>query len=300
MTLTETLLWLFRSAGILAGSFTVVRACRRGLHKRYPALLTFLILCVWRTASLSAWEPTSLQYERVWMTTEPLFCLSYLLLFRELCGSVLEQYGGIRTLARWIARGALVLALGITSSAMSTGPNQLARESWLLHTFVTMEQALVLTIAVLLMLLIVFAWRYPLTLNLNLRVYGATYCYYLLAVVGRNSLLEHWGRIAVRPVHALETAVSAICLVVWLKAFLPDGEEWPEHAASPAVPPGDLMGRLDQFSDILLQVFRKPAPPGPPQSRSFSMTTFDIRRLAASIMRPSSVNAPRPPSAACS
>jgi len=94
-----------------AYAFTAWRLIARGLPKRQPALLVFLLLrCLlaWSSVALTGRAPL---YFWSYVLLTPFDSLVSILAVRESLGLVLYQYPGIRSLGRWTMYGAVSVSL---------------------------------------------------------------------------------------------------------------------------------------------------------------------------------------------
>src|SRR5712692_7934375 len=86
---------------LIASALVVWRLYSLGLHKTYRYFLIYMALLVARTAVLFPLSPADKAYRQIWVATQPLVWLSYLLVVAELYRLVLRRYGGIYSLGRW-------------------------------------------------------------------------------------------------------------------------------------------------------------------------------------------------------
>src|SRR5580698_3985637 len=97
---------------IVAGTAILsVRLLTAGLHRRYRVFFFYLLFETLRGGLLAALGPTAGLYQKIWVLTEPIEWLIYVLLVLEIYALVLADYKGLSTAGRWILIAAVVVAL---------------------------------------------------------------------------------------------------------------------------------------------------------------------------------------------
>ena len=108
----ETSLW---TLNFLASAFVVWRLYSLGLQKTYRYFFAGMALAVLRTAILFPFGPRTEIYYHIWVATQPLLWLSYVLIVAELYSLALRHYRGIYSLGRWFFFGAVAIATIISA-----------------------------------------------------------------------------------------------------------------------------------------------------------------------------------------
>src|SRR5579859_1729361 len=108
----ERSLW---TLNFLASAFVVWRLYSLRLQKTYCYFFAGMALAVIRTAVLFPLGPRTEMYYHVWVATQPLLWLSYVLIVSELYSLTLKHYRGIYSLGRWFFFGAVAIATIISA-----------------------------------------------------------------------------------------------------------------------------------------------------------------------------------------
>ncbi len=199
------------------------RLVRNGLYIRYPYFCAFLVLSVIRLI-LFQLPFNRHQYAIVWLTTEALVWIFYVLILLELYTLVLSRYKGIQSLSRWIFHGSMALALAVAAISLyprfgSGGPNDF------LMVFMIAERGILSALAVMTLLMTAFLTWFPVPLPRNVILHSILFAFYFFskaaALLVRN-MLGHEGAKAVTNLGIL--AVGAVCMVLWAWLLTPAGE----------------------------------------------------------------------------
>ena len=101
MTLDLALIDFFRWATLAGMVLTCLRLLRCRLHRRYSVFFAFLLFSSVRTAVLLVFPTNTSGYMKIWVLTEPVLWVFYILLVLELYSLILEDHKGLHTLGRW-------------------------------------------------------------------------------------------------------------------------------------------------------------------------------------------------------
>src|SRR5690348_17206808 len=98
-----------------AGSLlTVIKLVRTGLSQRYRFFTLLFLLRVPELLLPVFLNPRSDTYAYMYVATEPLFRILYVLVVLELYKLILDQYKGLYSLGRWVMYGSSALAAMIS------------------------------------------------------------------------------------------------------------------------------------------------------------------------------------------
>jgi hypothetical protein len=142
------LLW---SLNLIASALVIWRLYSLGLHKTYRYFLISMALSVARTAILFPLSPGGDIYRQLWLATQPLVWLSYLLAVTELYRLVLRRYGGIYSPGRWFFFGAVALSIvisGLTVLPALTNERVLPARVLLLYYYSVAERGVITSLAI--------------------------------------------------------------------------------------------------------------------------------------------------------
>ncbi|MGA2739032.1 MAG: hypothetical protein ABSG65_16460 [Bryobacteraceae bacterium] len=182
---------------IVAGTAILsARLLATGLHRRYRVFFFYLVFATLHLGALDLLGLKSGAYEKVWVLTEPIEWLFFVLVVLEIYALVLEEYRGLSTVGRWALITAVLAAL-IASGISLAVPSQLTTQGPLMRYYYVAERAVYFSLVVFLLSIIGFLMQYPITLSRNVIVHsmvfsvyflGNTVLYLLLSVRGKGSL----------------------------------------------------------------------------------------------------------------
>jgi hypothetical protein len=169
--------------GVLA-----VRLWSTGLFRRYSFFFGFIVFRVVRALLLAALHSYSTPYAWVWMVTQPVLWILYILVLLELYALVLESYKGLATVGRWALMAGLGLAVGI--SALSLGADLSSESEYpLLRYWTVIDRGVQSSLVLFLLFITMFLAWYPLKLSRNVVVHSVVYAAYFLS--GACGVLIH-------------------------------------------------------------------------------------------------------------
>ena len=203
-------------------------------------------------------DTRSALYMQVWIITEPIRWILFILLVLELYSLILERHRGLYSAGRWALSAAMAVAMlvSLISLVPATGSGTLSR---LYAFYMLTERGLLASLVVFLLLLLWFLSRYPVELSRNVLVHSATYALYFIAgslvILARGML----GYEFAQPVNLALMGITFFCMVVWAAFLTPAGEKI-TRKSRPTWIPGDerrLLEQLDSLNAALLRVSRK-------------------------------------------
>ncbi len=216
-------LWLLT---VLGGAAAVIQLYRFDLHAVYPYFFAYLALRTLRSAALFIFlKPNTAAYGWIWVLTQPLVWIFYVLILLELYALVLRGYRGIYTLSRWLL--ALGLASGVAVSMASywlAHPNG-PEKSPVLQYYVMVERGVDSTLVIFLFVLIAFLVWYPVPLSRNVRRHAMVYSVFFLSTSAALLARHVFGAEVNHAVNTALLGISSLCTVLWCFVFSPRGEE---------------------------------------------------------------------------
>lgn len=230
-----------------------------GLHRRYQAFFCYLIFATLQNSVLLFVNPRGGLYQRIWILTEPVEWVFYILLLLELYSLVLEEHRGIQTMGRWALYAALSIALlaSILGMVPRSGPMP---KSHLLPYYFVAERAIYFSLVVFLLSILFFLLRFPVTLNRNTIVHYLVYSVYFLSNTVIFLVLSMVGKGVTRQINLMVSAVTVASLTAWLLLLNPAGEKYKvklRPAWMPANREAELIGQLNNLNAALLRATRK-------------------------------------------
>jgi hypothetical protein len=256
LTVTHRVLWVvcLISYGLLLWKLWGER-----LAGIYPFFSSYLAYRFVRGVVLYSLPYNTNAYGWVWMVTEPLAWVLYILVVLELYSLVLRNYKGIATLGRWTLMGALGLSIVISALTLWADLSNPAERFPILLYFTAIERGIVSSLAIFLLLITAFLVWYPVPLSRNVVVYSVVYSVYFLSTTMGFVVRNIAGNEATSTVHLVLMSVTVCCLVAWIvllnrrseSATLVVGQRWrPDEGEQ-------LVEQLTAINSALLRAARK-------------------------------------------
>jgi hypothetical protein len=260
---------VFQIVTIVGSGLTILKLIYTGLFRRYRIFfLYFLFRIPYMTASLVIAHMKGLPggdgirsnlYYYLFLYSDPIFLLAYILVVMELYGLVLERYKGLYTLGRWAMYGATVIsgAISILTLLPKLGPTVPEPSKKVMYE-VYAERGIDLALVIFILLIIWFLSKYPVPLSRNVVVHTVIYSIFFLSdaliLLWRTLLGYHVGDTA----NIVGTAIGSACSVAWAVLLTAHGEE--VRAQLPQIRPEAeerILHQLDALNATLLKVSRK-------------------------------------------
>jgi hypothetical protein len=247
---------LFLALAVAGCSLTEIRLLWSGLFRRYQLFTIFLGVLAGDSLYPLVVPQKSYTYFYIWIVTEPLLRILYVLVVLELVRLILQEYRGLYSLGRWVLYGAS--AAGVVISILMLLPHitpampQRTRHLGYIYGF---DRGVDLSLVIIIVLMLVFLSRFPVTLSRNMVVHAALYSIYFLS----GSLYGLvWKIFGLRTYTGLDTVfqgINAICTVGWLFLLSPKGETVPARRIKFSVDyEVRALGRLDALNQTMLKI----------------------------------------------
>ena len=254
---------------IAIGCGAVAHLYVQGLHKRYRILFLFLCVQVSRSASLfvaeywvhSVWPqiPVRQAYSWTWVHTEPLLCLSYILLVSDLYSLVLQNYKGLQTVGRWMLVIAVPLAIAISVVSVLPTLEKPASEISVVFYFDLINRGIMLSLVIFILLILSFLSWYPISLSRNVVVHCVICTIFLISSSMGYLVRNVEGGSVHNAVNLAHLVITAVCWSGWLLLLTPTGEaakmvvrrEWSREEEQ------RLVDQLTSINSSLLRAARK-------------------------------------------
>ena len=239
-------------------ALTALKLYKTGLRGRYPVFFWYFAFWTINGTWPLFLPPASNLYYWLWVFTEPVNWLFYILVVRELCGLVLEKYQGLNTLGRWaiyagIAISGLISVISVLPRIRSTG-----REWETLRLLLAADRGITLGLAIFLLLMLFLLRGYPVRLARNVLLHATLYSIFFVSNTLDSVLASMLGQQLYTIVDILLMSVSAICVLTWFLCLNPAGEEvevnvplfTPRHEER-------ILYHLESLNAAMLKVSRK-------------------------------------------
>jgi hypothetical protein len=252
----EKSLW---TLNVLASAFVVWRLYSLGLQKTYRYFFAGMAFAVIRSAVLFPFGPWTRIYYQVWLATQPLLWLSYVLIVSELYSLTLRHYRGIYSLGRWFFFGAVATAAII--SALTVLPTIAAPTVRypMVYYYALIERGIVTSLAIFLLLLLLLVTLFAIPLSRNLLTHCIVYLAFFFAT---NVIFLYWhliGRGASNLGSISKLTIALGCYYCWAFLLSPSGEDRtaPLHLGRSPLEEKRLLGQLEGLNATLLRTARK-------------------------------------------
>src|SRR5882672_8358612 len=111
--LLENPLWILN---LLGSALVIWRLYFVGLQKTYRFFFAYIVVALVRSVILFQFDPLTRTYYRIWVVTQPLLWLFFVLVVSELYSLVLRRYPGIYSVSRWFFFSAVTLSTILSAS----------------------------------------------------------------------------------------------------------------------------------------------------------------------------------------
>lgn len=230
-----------------------------GLNRRYRAFFLYLIFYTLQTAFMMTLDIHGGLYQKVYVITEPVTWVFYVLVVVELYSLVLADYQGLYTFGRWALMIAVVLALTASAISLLLPSHNVTGQSPLMWYYYRAERAIYFSLMVFLLTILFLLLQYPIALRRNIILHSIVYSVYFLCNALFSSLLSTQGKPVLVIIGYFVQGVTIMALGSWLTVLNPQGEK-PKFVLRPHWMPGkeeDLVRQLNSLNDLLLRAARK-------------------------------------------
>jgi hypothetical protein len=247
-----------RLANLAITALLLFTLWRRGITGRRPFFAAYLLGALLRGVILSFIPNGRTLYGWVYLTTEPIIWLFYVLIVIEIFGSALRQYRGVAALSRWVL--AALLLVSVTLSVISLVPDLNSDHPFpIVHLVTAAGRAICTSLALFLLGITLFFLSYPIPLSRNTIIHSAICSAYFL--IGAAGYFVHnvVGPSSWAVVNLALVVITAATLLAWILFLRPEGERIiVEHRPqwSPETEE-ELLNRLNALNSVLARSLRK-------------------------------------------
>jgi hypothetical protein len=244
------------SVAVLSG-LAGLKLWRTELHRRYPALLSFLLLNL--ILSLGFLVSSVPVYVTYWKILQPFTWLFSVWVVLELYTIILEKHKGLATFGRWMQYAGFVVSTVVSLLALL--PRIRAGTSHadpVLVYYYAIERGVDCGMLVFLLVLLVWLTHYPVPLSRNVVIHSFVYAaLFLTNSVGLFGQ-AFFGFELSRPMTLALTGAFGLCILTWLTFLNAKGEEvrvtvlqfTPEHEER-------VLQQLETVNQALLRLSRR-------------------------------------------
>lgn len=235
-----------------------VRLFTNGLWRQYRVFFFYLIFATIYAGVLASLDRRGHAYQYIWVFTEPLEWLFYVMVVLEVYALVLQDYHGLATVGRWAVIAAVLVAL-LASGFSLMAPSQSVQRSHVMQYYYVAERAVYFSLVVFLLTIIGILMQYPIFLNRNILVHVMVFSVYFLGNSVVYLMLSTHGKALMPVVGYAIFGVTLAAVGAWLVLLNPAGEVR-KLQLRPQWMPGheeELVSQLNQLNIALLRATRK-------------------------------------------
>jgi hypothetical protein len=237
-----------------------VKLWRIGLHKRYKALVSFLLFFFIDLLIVSIFFQNyrSPAYRTYWEISQPLTWFLSVWVVLELYALILERHKGLATFGRWIQYAGFTVSTIVSLLVMLPQIQTGERANAIASYYYPIERGVDCGMLVFLLFILVWLTQYPVPLSPNVVVHS--FAYTVLFFANSLGLLAQvfFGLQLTPLLYAVLNGVLLMSILMWLLFLTPQGEEAqvrvtrfsPEHEAR-------VLEHLEALNHTLLQISRK-------------------------------------------
>ena len=246
--------WLWATGLVLAALLAARLAVTR-LFRVYRWFFLFLCFQITRSLVLLPFPPNRGTYALVFLITQPILWLLYILIVLELYSLALRNHPGIASLSRWTLSAALVISVVISAVTLQVDLSRPSGRYRLLVYYSVMERGLTFSLVLFLLLITVFLIWCPVSIRRNVVVHASIYSVYFLSITLALLIRNVAGYQTTRVISAVLLLVDLVCFSLWIAVLNRRGEErllvvrrrW-QHEDEER-----LVKQLDALNDMLLR-----------------------------------------------
>jgi hypothetical protein len=254
----ERSLWL---VGILLPLVLFGRLLRLKLTVNFRFFLTYLLFDTVRSLVLWPYSPGSAFFLNVWLATEPIVWVLYVLVVLELCSLIFKDYRGIHALGRWIVYGSSMISVAVSLITVLPTWRRSTESALSLQRYLMIERGIDFAIVLLLLLLLAFLVLFPIQLSKNVIVHSILYAIFFMSNSMGILIVNLTGYRLSIPVSTSLMGVSDLCLIGWLILMSREGERKIMAIRHPVpVDEGRLVAQLSEINAALMRARKHTSP----------------------------------------
>ncbi|MCC7497550.1 MAG: hypothetical protein IT160_08240 [Bryobacterales bacterium] len=254
--------WLEQSLWLITIAGTAILACRlywTRLHRIYPWLFTYLLVRTIRSLVLLNFSPTETIYGTLWMYTEPILWLLYVLIVLELTSLILGKFRGIATISQWAVWLALAVSIAVSLLTLTADLSTPITKYPELVYFNIIRRGLFSSLLLFILLMVLFLRWYPIPLSRNLVIHTLIFAVYFTCYAAGLLVRNLLGFGVTRALSTSLQVISVLCLGAWILLLKPGGETR-QLRLRPRMSDSDeqrVLNHLDALNASLLRTTRK-------------------------------------------
>lgn len=220
----QQVLWV---VGLGLSAALAVKMYMQRLYRTYVWFFVFLCFEILRSLVLLPIPPKTNLYGWLFLASQPVLWVIYILVVLELYSLTFSAYQGIVSLSRWVVSGSLGIAVAfstITLAADFSGPTGRYK---LLVYYSVVERGLAFSLVIFLLLITLFLLWCPIAIRRNLVLHTGLYTLYFLASTFALFVRNVSGYQVTPAVNTVLLFINIVCFGEWLWRFDRTGETAP-------------------------------------------------------------------------
>ncbi len=217
----ERVLWFL---SILLSLALIVRILLSRLETFYASFLAFLLVSVAQSATVLL-APSAEIYGWMYVISQPLIWVLFILVVLELYSRVLEKHRGVATVAQWTVLGALPISIGVSILTLIPELRASPGRYPILFYYSVIERGLMSSLVIFLLLIAGFLLWFPVPLSRNAVLHAVVYAVYFLSATMTLFVGNLQGDELKSSVSTVLIGVTDVCLLVWIAFLNGRGEE---------------------------------------------------------------------------
>jgi hypothetical protein len=254
----ERSLWL---VGIFLPVVLFGRLFRLKLTHNYRLFLAYLLFDTVRSLVLWFHSPGSAFFRNLWLSTEPVIWVLYVLVVLELCSLVFKDYRGIHALGKWIIYGSSAISVLVSIITVLPTWRHSTDTVFSVPRYLMIERGIDFAIVLLLLLLLAFLVLFPIQLSRNVIIHSILYAIFFMSNSMGILIVNLTGHRLSITVSTCLMGVSALCMIGWLILMSREGEQKIMAIRHPVpVDESRLVAQLTEINATLMRARKQTSP----------------------------------------
>jgi hypothetical protein len=248
----QQVLWV---VGLGLSVALVVKMAVQRLSRIYVWFFVFLCFEILRSVILLPISPKTNVYAWLFLTSQPMLWLIYVLVVMELYSLAFAGYKGITSLSRWVVAASLGLAVGVSVLTLSADLARPTGRFKILVYYSVIERGLVFSLVVFLLLITLFLLWFPISVRWNLLLHAGLYSLYFMSSTFALFVRNVSGYQTTPAINAVLMLINIVCFGEWLWRFDKAGEAEPAPFRKSWRPEDEerLLRQMEALNNIILR-----------------------------------------------
>lgn len=221
MNTLEQVLWV---TGLGLSVALAVKMVVQRLFRVYIWFFVFLCFQILQTLVLLPVSPGTNLYGWMFLISQPVRWVIYILVVLELYSLAFAGYRGIASLSRWVVTASLGVAIGVSALTLAADLARPTGRYKLLVYYSVVERGLLFSLVVFLLLITLFLLWFPAPIRRNLVLHASMYSVFFLSSTSTLFVRNVAGYQTTPAVNAVLLLINVVCFGLWLWRFDKSGE----------------------------------------------------------------------------